>query len=122
VARTVIVSEETASALIEAHASLAAWYYRLAGALRQAGAGVEPPTDDERRAFVAQLAEQFPEIAGVARAITQPRPYIPPPAFPAPARVTENEGVVVAPAPPATASEPTMPAPPPPVDPAKVRY
>jgi hypothetical protein len=122
VARTVILSEDTMSALLEAHASLAAWYYRMAGALRAAGTGVEPPSDDERRAFLAQLGEQFPEVAAVARAITSPRPYLPPPAFPAPARVTENEGVVVAPPPPAAASEPTMPAPPPPVDPAKVRY
>lgn len=95
VAKTVILSDETVRSLIEAHASLAAWYYQMSDALRQAGAGVEPPTDDQRRAFVTQLGQHFPELAAAAAAVTAPRPYVPPPVVPAPANVVENEGVEV---------------------------
>ena len=93
VAKTVILSEETVRSLIEAHASLAAWYYQMSDALREAGAGVEPPTDDQRRAFVAQLGQHFPELAAAAAEVTAPRAYVPPPVVPAPAKVVENEGV-----------------------------
>ena len=95
VAKTVILSDETVRSLIEAHASLAAWYYQMSDALRQAGAGVEPPTDDQRRAFVAQLGQHFPELAAAAAEVTAPRAYVPPPVVPAPAKVVENEGVQV---------------------------
>ncbi len=76
--RTVIVSESTLSQLLEAHASMAAWHYELWRALRD---GTPPKTPDEptRRAFLARLAEDFPEIAQTARAIDAPRLYVPPP-------------------------------------------
>jgi hypothetical protein len=161
VAKTVILSEETVRSLIEAHASLAAWYYQMSEALRQAGAGVEPPTDEQRKAFVAQMGQHFPELAGATAEVTAPRPYVPPPVVPAPAKVVENEGVTVpeppkdyqatpppvagagggdktepaddtpaavglppgeAPAPEAPASSEDVPAPPPMVDPSKVKY
>jgi hypothetical protein len=113
VAKTVILSEETAQNLIEAHASLAAWYYQLSDALRRAGAPVEAPSEEQRRAFVTQLATHFPELAAVARAITAPRPYLPPPA-------------AVGDPPAAAAGEPspaaTLPYPPPVVDPSRVKY
>ena len=150
VAKTVILSDETVRSLIEAHASLAAWYYQMSDALRQAGAGVEPPTDDQRRAFVAQLGKHFPELAAAAAEVTAPRPYVPPPVVPAPAEVVENEGVNVSEPPkdwqatparvpgeepqvteaPPTGGSPTSEAPasggvvppPPIVDPSKVKY
>lgn len=95
VAKTVILSDETVRSLIEAHASLAAWYYQMSDALRQAGAGVEPPTEEQRRAFVAQLGQHFPELAAAAAEVTAPRAYVPPPVVPAPTKVVENEGVQV---------------------------
>ncbi|MBI4700231.1 MAG: hypothetical protein HY744_03525 [Deltaproteobacteria bacterium] len=133
----VIVSEETLRNLLEAHASMAAWYYRLSEALRAAGARVEPPSDAERAAFLAQAAAHFPEIARVAHAVTVPRPYIPPPAVQAPERVAENEGGASGPAVAADAAtagadshgadadadaDTDAIAPPPRVDPTKVRY
>lgn len=81
--RTVIVSSETLSALIEAHASMAAWYYELWRASRE-GNAVVPPSDAARRAFIARLADDFPELAATARAITVPRMYVPPPPMVAP--------------------------------------
>jgi hypothetical protein len=96
---TVILSDETVKHLLEAHASMAAWYYQMADALRRANAGVEPPSEAQRRAFVVQLGQHFPELGQVAQKLTNPRPYVPPPAMPAPASVMENEGVTV-PAPP----------------------
>lgn len=145
-AKTVIVSDETIRQLLEAHASLAAWYYQMAAALRDGGLGVTPPSDDQRRAFVKQLEHHFPEVAAVAQTLTHPRPYVPPPVVPAPSTVTENEGVsipeppkdhIAAPnmiaqpepdpppaaeveAPPASSSN--VPPPPPMVDPTKVKY
>jgi hypothetical protein len=92
---TVIVSDETIKNLIEAHASMAAWYYQMSSALQDAGATAEAPTEEQRKAFVAQFAQHFPELSGVAEQVTSPRPYIPPPAIPAPATVMENEGVTV---------------------------
>ena len=113
---------------------------------------MEPPTDDQRRAFVQQLGQHFPELAAAAADVTAPRPYVPPPVVPAPAKVVENEGVKVAappknwqatpamvpgeepaaPSPPADqgassaseapASGGDVPPPPPMVDPSKVKY
>jgi hypothetical protein len=148
VAKTVIVSDETIRQLLEAHASLAAWYYQMAAVLRDAGLGVEPPSEDQRRAFVKQAAQHFPEVATVAQTLENPRAYVPPPVISAPASVTENEGVstpappkdhVAAPSmiaqaepdpPPAPAAPPApespaasdVPPPPPIVDPTKVKY
>ncbi len=122
VAKTVIVSDETVRQLIEAYASMAAWFYQMSEVLRSAGMGVEPPSDAQRRAYVAQAAGLFPEVAAVASGLTAPRAYIPPPAIAAPTSVTENEGVEIK-APPADLPPVDAgPAPPPMVDPNKVRY
>lgn len=77
--KNVIVSEETLRDLLEAHASLSAWYYELSAALRAAGAVVTTPDDAKRAAFVQRLATDFPEVASVVRTITVPRMYVPPP-------------------------------------------
>ena len=77
--KNVIVSEETIRDLLEAHASLSAWYYELWGALRAAGGSARPPDEAARAAFVERLALEFPEVASVARAIQVPRAYVPPP-------------------------------------------
>jgi len=148
VAKTVIVSDETIRRLIEAPASMAAWYYQMSDALRNAGAGVAPPSDAMRKAYVAAFAQHFPELAHVAQTISEPQAYVPPPAVPIPAQVVENEGIVVAPPPddhlatpdmiagaePAPAPPPAapeqpqqapaaeLPAPPAIVDPTKVKY
>ncbi|NUP07023.1 MAG: hypothetical protein HOW73_13295 [Polyangiaceae bacterium] len=82
--RTVIVSGETLGHLLEAHASMAAWYYELSRVIREGGP-VRTPDDATRRAFMARLAVDFPEIASAARAIENPRVYVPPPpSVPAP--------------------------------------
>ena len=60
--KNVIVSEQTVRDLLEAHASLSAWYYELWAALR-AGTAPRPPDDAARAAFVERLASDFPEIA-----------------------------------------------------------
>ena len=122
VARTLILSDETIRNLVEAHASLAAWYYQMSDALRSAGAEAAPPTDEQRRAFVEQVAIHYPEVADVARSIDTPRLSLPPPGLSTPGTVVENEGVEIKeppkdmietpamvpqpePKPPATASE-----------------
>ncbi|NUQ76120.1 MAG: hypothetical protein HUU21_21490 [Polyangiaceae bacterium] len=76
--KNVIVSEQTVRDLLEAHASLSAWYYELWAALR-AGTAPHPPDDAARSAFVERLASDFPEIASVARSIQVPRMFVPPP-------------------------------------------
>lgn len=138
--RNVIVSEETLRDLLEAHASLSAWYYELWASLRVADGVARAPDDAARVAFVEHLAVEFPEIAAVARGIRVPRMYVPPPPpapsagpgtsdqptviEPAAARIREREGREPA-APEAKAvdpAEPAEPAPPPMVDPASVRY
>jgi hypothetical protein len=81
VTSTLIVSRDTIGSLLEAHASMAAWYYQLSNALRAAGASVEPPDEQLRLAFVQQIGTHFPDLGEVARSIDHPRPYIPPPAF-----------------------------------------
>lgn len=136
--------------MVEAHASLAAWYYQMAEALHSAGARVEPPSEQQRRAYVSQMGSHFPEIAHVTRTVTEPRAYVPPPVIPAPAAVMENEGVIAKPPPPSPppdgtleparlhsttaeprqdqattapgANVPAAPPPPPIVDPSKVKY
>ena len=142
VTRTLIVARDTISSLLEAHASLAAWYYQLSNALRAAGAGVEPPDEPLRLAFVQQLGAHFPELAEVTRSIEHPRPYIPPPAFvpspsagapvpsetaaPAGPPVSNETAAPLAPPTQSSAATPSTPpegaVPPPLVDPKKVRY
>lgn len=90
--RTVILSSETVSNLLEAHASLAAWYHAFAAA-SQSGTPVQTPDVAKRVAFLERAAIDFPELASVARAIEAPRLYVPPPPLAAPpARVTDPTG------------------------------
>lgn len=141
-AKTVIVSESTIVHLVEAYASMAAWYYQMSAVLRDVGAGVHPPTDAQRAAYAQQMALHFPEVAHVAKGVTAPRPYVPPPVVEAPAEVKENEGVEISkppadhletpamipqepgpePAPDPAPAPSDVPAPPPMVDPSKVKY
>lgn len=99
--RTVILSEETVSTLLEAHASLAAWYYELVRAL-QTSTPPSLPDEATRLAFLARVAQDFPEIAAVARSIKAPRVYVPPP--PAFAAAPPAPAAAPAPEPPATTS------------------
>jgi hypothetical protein len=77
--KNIIVSEETLRDLLEAHASLSAWYYELTTALRAAHGVARSPDDETRAAFVERLAIDFPELAAVARTIRVPRMFVPPP-------------------------------------------
>ncbi|MDI1431006.1 hypothetical protein [Polyangium sorediatum] len=77
--KNVIVSEETLRDLLEAHASLSAWYYELSAALATAGASARSPDDASRAAFVEGIGKMFPEVAQVAASIRVPRPFVPPP-------------------------------------------
>ena len=77
--KNIIVSEETIRDLLEAHASLSAWYYELWSALRRANASSNAPDDAVREAFVERMASDFPEVASVARSIRIPRLFVPPP-------------------------------------------
>jgi hypothetical protein len=131
--KNIIVSEDTIRDLLEAHASLSAWYYELTGALRAAHAVARTPDDAARSAFVERLAADFPELAGIARTIKVPRMFVPPPPkMSGPMEPTESEDLstLIEPAqqrfressklPPAPA-EPS-PSAPPIVDPSKVKY
>lgn len=89
--KNVIVSEETLRDLLEAHASLSAWYYELSAALASAGASARSPDDATRAAFVEGLGKMFPEVAQVASTIRVPRPFVPhPPRISIPAPVTDD--------------------------------
>jgi hypothetical protein len=77
--KNIIVSEDTIRDLLEAHASLSAWYYELWSALRVANASVNAPDDAARAAFVERMAASFPELASIARSIRVPRMFVPPP-------------------------------------------
>jgi hypothetical protein len=89
--KTIIVSEETVRDLLEAHASLSAWYYELWAGLRAANATAHAPDDAARAAFVERLAADFPELAAVAKQIRVPRMYVPaPPAYATPSASPHN--------------------------------
>lgn len=77
--KNIIVSEETIRDLLEAHASLSAWYYELWTALRAVNATARTPDDAARSAFVERLSADFPEVATVARQIRVPRMFVPAP-------------------------------------------
>jgi hypothetical protein len=77
--KNVIVSEETLRELLEAHASLSAWYYELSSSLAQAGVSTRSPDDAARASFVEGLGKIFPEVSQVASTIRVPRPFVPPP-------------------------------------------
>lgn len=131
--KTVILSEQTARDLLEAYASLAAWYYQLWGALRTGSGAPEAPGEAARAAFLQRLAQDYPELAAVARGISSPRPFVPPPpALPAPYadmdKAAEEPATVVEPA-AARLKEMRVPepggagvAPPPLVPPGTVKY
>lgn len=131
--KNVILSEQTARDLLEAYASLAAWYYQLWGALRS-GSGAPPaPGEAARTAFLQRLAQDYPELAPLARSITTPRPFLPPPpAMPAPSteapRATDEPATLVEPAPARLremlAPEPASPGvePPPLIEAGTVKY
>lgn len=78
-AKNIIVSEQTIRDLLEAHASLSAWYYELWEALRRVNGVAQGPDDAKRALFAQRLASDFPEVGGVARSIQVPRLFIPPP-------------------------------------------
>lgn len=131
--KTVILSEQTARDLLEAYASLAAWYYQLWGALRSGSGAPQAPSEAARAAFLQRLALDYPELAPVAKTIASPRPFLPPPpALPAPYaemdRAAEEPATIVEPAAARvrerTTSEPPAGdvAPPPLVAPGTVKY
>lgn len=90
--KNIIVSEDTIRDLLEAHASLSAWYYALWSALRVASATADAPDDAARAAFVERMAVSFPEVASIARSIKVPKMFVPPPpSLLAPPAVAEGE-------------------------------
>ncbi len=91
--------------LLEAHASLSAWYYELWAALRAANSTARAPDDAARAAFVERLATEFPEVAAIARTIETPRLYVPAPP-PARASASASPAVPIGPDEPATLIEP----------------
>lgn len=103
VSRTVIVPEAVIRSLVEANASLAAWYHAFIRASREQ-TPVTTPSEEERRAFLERIGRDFPEIAHVVSAITAPRVYVPPPL------PLSGQGLP---------ADPTVP---PLVDPTKVKY
>lgn len=136
-ARNVIVTEQTLRDLLEAHASLSAWYYELSAALRAAGGVAQSPSDAARAAFVDRIVADFPELAAVARTIKVPRMFVPPPPPTGPRPLeegAEEQSTLIEPAqaryreaisstPPQGEAAPTPGlSPPPAVDPNKVRY
>jgi hypothetical protein len=151
-AGTIIISEETARTIIEAHVSMAAWYHQMADALRHSGGRPSPPETAQLSAYLTQFGTQFPELAALAERIEQPQLYTPPPAIATAGAVVANEEVANAivaneevaneevanagitnagitnagvAAPPPTVTAPDVqagPPPPPMVDPGKVKY
>jgi hypothetical protein len=131
--KNIIVSEETVRDLLEAHASLSAWYYELWAALRSGNPSPRTPDDAARAAFVEPLAANFPELASVARSIKVPRMFVPsPPRYAVSAESPEAPAGHAPPAaetPSPSATEPGPPvsvkpggAPPAFVVPSKVKY
>jgi hypothetical protein len=106
--KNVIVSEETIRDLLEAHASLSAWYYELWGALRASGGTARPPDDAARSAFVERLASDFPEVAQVARSIRIPRAFVPAPVAIAAAPGNDEPATLIEPAPARVRSHPSI--------------
>lgn len=76
--RTVILSEETLRALLEANASLAAWYHEFVRASREQ-TPVNTPGDVTRKAFLDRLAVEHPEVAALVSTMQVPPVYVPPP-------------------------------------------
>lgn len=124
--RTVIVSEETLRSLVEANASLSAWYHEFVRASREQ-TPVSTPSDETRNAFLRRIGAELPELAQVVAGVGSCRVYVPPPlAFapraPIPTMLDTSE-IHPSPEPPA---EPPRPEPavdrPPLVNPRQVKY
>ncbi|AKT43421.1 hypothetical protein [Chondromyces crocatus] len=90
--KNVIVSEETLRDLLEAHASLSAWYYVLWNALRRAGGTANAPDGSERAAFLERIAQEYPELAAMARSLGEPRMFVPAPPSVAPPPLVGSAG------------------------------
>ena len=92
--KTAILSTETLRTMIEAQASMAAWYYELWRVLREGGQ-VQPPDEARRIAYLRSLAREFPEVATIAATVDKPRLYVPQPVIdlPAPASPGEESNV-----------------------------
>ncbi|MEZ4301141.1 MAG: hypothetical protein R3B70_39760 [Polyangiaceae bacterium] len=135
--KNVIVSEQTIRDLLEAYASLSAWYYQLWGAMRSGANSTQPPAETARLAFLQRFAQDYPELAPLAKQIEHPRPFVPPPpALPAPyaeidrEAAQEDAATLVEPAPArgkeagASSAPPAAdgPAPPPMIPPGTVKY
>lgn len=118
--KNIIVSEETIRDLLEAQASLSAWYYELSAGLRASGGTANPPGDLTRKAYLERLAADYPEVGAIARSIVVPRPYVPAPVVTAPADVSEVEPLPAR-GEASSAPEPAL-APPPMVMPGSVKY
>lgn len=84
--KTAILSTETLRTMLEAQASMAAWYYELWRVLREGGQ-VQFPDEAQRLAHLQNLAREFPEVASVASTIESPRLYVPQPVITVPANV-----------------------------------
>ena len=112
--KNIIVTEETVRDLLEAHASLSAWYYELWGALRSGNPSPRGPDDAARAAFVEPMVAVFPELTSVIRSIHVPRNYVPSPPHYAVSYEAAGSGAAQAPQPPAAPSPPTPQQSPPP--------
>lgn len=77
-ARTVILSEDTLRALLEANASLCAWYHEFVRASREQ-TPVSTPGDVTRKAFLDRFAVEHPEVASTVSQMQVPPVYVPPP-------------------------------------------
>ncbi len=82
--KTAILSTETLRSMIEAQASMAAWYYELWRVLREGGQ-VKPPDEASRVSYIKNLAREFPEVANIAATLDKPRLYVPQPVIDVPA-------------------------------------
>jgi hypothetical protein len=76
--RTVILSEETLRSLLEANASMSAWYHEFVRASREQ-TPVAAPSDETRKAFLDRIALDLPEVASVVRELKTCRMFVPPP-------------------------------------------
>jgi hypothetical protein len=90
--RTVILSEETLRALLEANASLAAWYHEFVRASREQ-TPVQTPGDVTRKAFLDRLATEHPEVAALVSQMGTPSVFVPPPLAFAPTSVVHSQQV-----------------------------
>jgi hypothetical protein len=78
-AKTLTLSEETVRELVEAHATLSAWFLVLHRAVQTAGGTVRAPTDAERRACLERMAIDYPDVAEVVLAVEVPKLFRPRP-------------------------------------------